>query len=114
MNKQSEGLAIVSLILGIISIVCCCAWYMGCITGIAGLAIGIVAYRNEENAQHSFSIAGIITSSVGLAFSLFMILFLVFMMAISGDAGTGTNVTPSQGTGSALQFLLNSILRKQT
>ena len=43
MEDKGTKLAIASIVLGGISLVCCIVWYIGCIVGIAGLALGIFA-----------------------------------------------------------------------
>ncbi len=71
-NKQSSGLAIASMVLGIVGIVACCCCGVGLPCAIVGLILGIVA-RARGNRQ-GFSIAGIILCSfallIGVAFNL--------------------------------------------
>lgn len=63
---RSSGPAIASLILGIISILCCAFLPIALICSIAGLICGIFAIKKCKPSTGT-DIAGIVTSSVGLA-----------------------------------------------
>ena len=67
-STDSTGLAIASMVLGIVSIVICSWQVIGLGCGIAGLVLGCV-YRAKGGAN-GMSIAGIVCSSVGLALGL--------------------------------------------
>lgn len=69
----SKGLAIGSLVCGILSIVCCCCG-INVIAGITGIILGCIQKKDENGKKPGMAIAGIITSSVGL---LFAIIYLI-------------------------------------
>ena len=72
-DGQGAGVfSIVSLVLGIMSIVLCCVY--GGIFGIAGLVFGIISCVRHE-AKHGMAIGGIITSAVGMVLFIFVIVF---------------------------------------
>lgn len=64
-SNAGGGMAIASLILSIVSLVCCCA---GTPCAILGLIFGIIARKN--NPQNNMALAGIIIASVGLVWSI--------------------------------------------
>lgn len=70
MNQGGSGLAIASLICGIVSILgfCCCT-PIGILCGIAGVVCGILSKKNGGNGA-GMALAGIITGAVGVAGSV--------------------------------------------
>lgn len=67
-QKGGNGLAIASMILGIVSLVlCCCGSYVTLVLAIAGLACGIVALTKRSSG---YAIAGVITSAIGIIFGI--------------------------------------------
>lgn len=64
-SNAGNGMAIASLILSIVSLVCCCA---GTPCAVLGLIFGIIARKN--NPQNNMALAGIIIASVGLVWSI--------------------------------------------
>ncbi len=75
MSQQTDGLAITSLILGILSMACC----LGLLTGIPGAICGHIALgriKRLPNLQGSgLAIAGLILSYLGIAFSVIYLAF---------------------------------------
>lgn len=63
---RASGPAIVSLILGIISLLCCSFIPVGFLCGVTGLICGIHAIRKCKPSTGT-DIAGIVTSSIGIA-----------------------------------------------
>lgn len=62
--QPSKGLAITSMILGIVSIVACCYWFLGVPLGIAAVVLGILALKQRQ--PRGFAVTGLITGGVGL------------------------------------------------
>jgi len=79
-KTQSNGLALTSMILGIISIVmvCCCA-YISPLLGIAAIVLGFMGKSKGQSG--GMSMAGIITGAFG-ALAAIVLLILVFSGAI--------------------------------
>lgn len=69
-NKAGRSLGIASMVCGIVSILFCCMPFMGLIVAIVGLVLGIVSQKRGANG---FALAGIITSSFGIAFGAIMV-----------------------------------------
>lgn len=67
-QKSGNGLAITSMVLGIISLIlCCCGHVITVILAVTGLACGIVALTKRSSG---FALAGVITSAIGLIFGI--------------------------------------------
>lgn len=85
--QQNNGLAIASMVLGIIAIVlnCCSAWY-GLVLAIVGLVLGIVS--NKNYGRKGMATAGIVCSIVALVLTvLWIILFAGLGVFAGGAAG---------------------------
>ena len=77
MEKEADQIAVVSLILGILSIMTSCIGYtMG--LGIVGLLAANISKRIKRE-QNGMAIAGLITSMVGICFSMLAIIVLSFV-----------------------------------
>ena len=77
--KQSNVLAIVGMILGIISIPAgCCQWY-SLFLGIPGLVCSILSRKQRKSGM---SVAGIVCSVIGIMIGLFMTVIAFFVMAL--------------------------------
>jgi len=63
-EKKKVGFAITALVLGILSVICCC-FGLGWITAIPGIIFGIIAIAKKHGAK-GCSIAGIICSAIAI------------------------------------------------
>ena len=68
-TEEACGFAIAGMVLGILSIVCCCAWYISVIMAILGLIFSILTIVQHRPGR-SLAIAGIICSSIGIVIAL--------------------------------------------
>ena len=73
--KGGKGLAIASLVLGILSLCASVAWWCGGPLSIVGLVLGALGVKSSGRGM---AIAGIILSAVGL------ILLVIFRVIFSG------------------------------
>lgn len=87
-NNNSNGFAIASLVLGLISIVCCftsfsgcCFWLIALPASIVGLILGIVSLKKGEQGK-GMAIAGVVTSGVSIAYCILLI-FIAIMYSVS-------------------------------
>ena len=78
--QQSEkmGFSIASLVMGILSVLCC--WIYGGFLGLIGVVLGIVALTKKESKK-GMAIAGIITSVFGIIILVFLLIATVFASA---------------------------------
>jgi len=74
----SSGLAIASLVCGIVSLVCC---YLGFFVSIGGLITGIMSLVKKQSGR-GMAIAGIVTSAISFLFWGFIILAVVAFSAM--------------------------------
>ncbi len=73
-DNSPGGLAVASLVTGILSILCCCIG-VGALFGIAAIILGCVSLSQRKGK--GLAIAGIITGAFGLIFSIGMIIYYV-------------------------------------
>lgn len=81
LQEKPKGFAIASLILGIGSLfTCCCTGFISFFAGVAGLILGIVSLKRNEDGK-GMAIAGIVLSSIGIVLSIFIIILFIAGMA---------------------------------
>ncbi len=81
-QQKASGLAIASLVCGILSLVCCCVWYLSVILAIVALVLGIV--NNVKGfGGRGMAIGGIVTGAIGLVLAI-AIIVLALLGASSG------------------------------
>jgi len=78
MQKKEQGLAIASLVCGVLSFLCCSVF-----TGIPAIVLGIMAMMKEKSdpsryAGKGMAIGGIVLGAVSI---LIMIVYLILLMA---------------------------------
>ncbi len=86
---KKSGLQTAALILGIASCVVsvlCCVWgsIPGIFCAVAGLITSILAYKKQKNG---YTIAALVTSSIGVFFSVIMLLMLALGILTSMEFG---------------------------
>lgn len=69
-SAESPLISILSLALGIFSVICCCTFVPSGISAAIGLTLGIIALRSNNAENKTFAIIGIILCSIGLAIFL--------------------------------------------
>ena len=87
-KKGNMGIAIASLVCGILSILCCCLTCFSVVLSIAAIVLGIITLVNKYDGK-GMAIAGIATGGVGI------LLVAIFLIA---------------GTSSTYQDLLDAII----
>lgn len=80
-EPKKNGMAIASMVMGILSLVSCCCCGIGVIFGALGIIFALLS-RGEE-PMDSAAKAGLIMSAAGIAFSVFAALLLVIVNAAS-------------------------------
>lgn len=79
--KKSNGYAIASLILGILSIPVSCCYGLGIVLAISGVILGVLSKRQNNGQIPGLGIAGIIISVLGVMTSIIMI--IIYAMVIT-------------------------------
>ena len=91
-NNNQTGFAIASLVLGILSLVCCCTFYVGILFAIASIVFGAITIKNNYNGK-GMAIAGMICSGISL---LIYIIIAIFAGAVAFfDAPLSDNIGDS-------------------
>lgn len=80
-EKESQGMAIAGMVLGILSLACCCTGYVALVAGIVGFVLSLIALIQKKPGK-GMAIAGIVCASVS-------IIMLVVMIII------GNSISPS-------------------
>lgn len=81
-SNNNKGMAIASMVLGIVSIVfSCCFYYISFPCAIIGLILGILSVKKIPDAK-GMAIAGIVLSAISLAFA---VIALILTIAMSGS-----------------------------
>ena len=71
-NKRKNGFSIAALVLGIVSIVCCCISYLGLVC--AALAIVFAILDKKQNAgMNGMALAGLICGIIGAVIAVYTI-----------------------------------------
>lgn len=71
-QKQSMGFAIASLVLGIVSIVCCCLEVVSVVCSILAITFAVLS-RRQLGEFHGMAIAGLVCGIIGLAVAVYFI-----------------------------------------
>ncbi len=99
---RSRGWSVASLVLGILSILCCCLEYGGLIMGALAVVFAIISRRNLGYFD-GMAIAGLVTGIIGAVFGIAMLVlglylnanpeilesYLEYLESIAGESGTG-------------------------
>ncbi len=83
----SKGLAIASLVCGIISLLCSCCGWLGIIVSVAAVVLGIVSITKKEDGK-GMAIAGIICGGVGLLIGIVVLIMGAAVSSMDPDALT--------------------------
>ena len=78
-KEDRKGLAIAAMVLGIVSIVFCCVYWVSIICAILAIIFGIVAIKSSGKGM---AISGIVTGSIGIFISLFVTIFLIGISSV--------------------------------
>jgi len=71
-QNEPKGFAIAGMVLGIVSIVCCCSPLIGGVTGVLGLIFSIIVLTQKKPGK-GMAIAGVICAAIGLLLVICML-----------------------------------------
>lgn len=84
-NNQTNVLAIVGLVMGILAIVLgCCMGWVGIIPGIAGIICSVLS---KKQGKTGMATAGLICSIIGCVVGLIMVIFGALILAAFAEMG---------------------------
>lgn len=78
--QEGQGMAIAGMVLGIISLVCCCSGYIALVIGIVGFVLSLIVLLQKKPGK-GMAIAGIICSAVA-------VISIVVLMMIGRSVNT--------------------------
>ncbi|WP_415847587.1 DUF4190 domain-containing protein [Tsukamurella strandjordii] len=84
-QSGTNGLAIASLVCGILSIPSACVWGLGILFGIAAIIMGIIAMKQTKQTGqdgNGMALAGLITGVVGLLLSIVLLVLIIIGLSI--------------------------------
>lgn len=79
------GFSIASMVCGILSILCCCAWYISIILAGVAIVFGILSLKKNADGRN-MAIAGLITGGIGAVLSIIVLVLALVGMA-AGESG---------------------------
>jgi len=79
------GFSIASMVCGILSILCCCAWYLSIILAGVAIVFGILSLKKNADGRN-MAIAGLITGGIGAVLSIIVLVLALVGMA-AGESG---------------------------
>ena len=71
---KSRGWSVASFILSLLSVVCCCAWYVMIILAVLGIVFAIISRKNLGYFD-GLAIAGLVLGIIGFVFTMFFAVF---------------------------------------
>lgn len=89
-REKRFGLAVASLVLGGLSLLCCCAYGIGIIFALIGLIFGIICAVSGEGKARVMGIIGLIMSAVGMFLGIAVLVSIA--SAINWDNVTIENI----------------------
>lgn len=79
-QAKGSGMAIASMVCGILSIVLCCIWYLSVVLAIVAIVLGIISNVKKMGGK-GMAIAGIVTGAIGIVFSIGLIILVAIGVA---------------------------------
>lgn len=79
-SQGGSGLAIASMVLGILALICSCYWPASMILSIIGLILGIISIK-KGNSGKGMAIAGVVLSIVAIVLTILFVSFLSAFIA---------------------------------
>lgn len=84
-GNGNKGMAIASMILGIVAIVLSCIWYISVIAGIVSIVLAVL--YNKQNGKCGMTTAGIVCSIIGIVLAVLLIILAAGFLAAVGMSG---------------------------
>lgn len=76
-----HGLAIASLVLGILAVISCCCWYLSIILGVVGIVLAVISKsKSSTGKMETMALVGMILSILGIVLALVYVIWAVNYM----------------------------------
>ena len=95
-KKETNGLAIGSLITGILSVTCCCGSIVGIILSIVAIVLGAIS-KKQQKENNAMALVGIILGAVGIVIA-------VVCLVLGFGAGIIAGLTESMNSASSYSY----------
>ena len=95
-KKETNGLAIGSLVTGILSVTCCCGSIVGIILSIVAIVLGAISKKQQKD-NNAMALIGIILGAVGVIFAIVGII-------IGASAGLLAGIAESVNSASSYSY----------
>lgn len=83
-KDAGHGLAIASLVLGILSIISCCCWWLSVLLGVVGIVLAIISKsKSSTGKMETLALVGLILSIIGAVLAIVYIVWAVAYMQTS-------------------------------
>ncbi len=82
--NEKKGLAIASMVLGIIALVLLCVWYISIPCGILAIVFGIISKKKTKSGM---AVAGFVTGIIAIA--LWAVLFFLSILGLATISSSG-------------------------
>ena len=73
--KPANGMAIASMVLGILSVICCCAGFLGVLPGVIGLILAIICF--SKGNKGGMAVAGLVLNIIGVALAVVALIIVI-------------------------------------
>ena len=90
--KTANIPAILSMILSIGSLCCCCMWHLALLGAVGSILLGIFGLTGGKTTGRDMAIAGIVVGAVALVLALVSAGMMIFITSNGGDAASGLTV----------------------
>ncbi len=81
----SKVFAIISLVCGILAVLCMCCGWLGIILGVAAVVLGIISINKQEDAK-GMAIAGIVCGGIGLLIAIIVLIAGSALSSVDPDS----------------------------
>lgn len=82
MPNPSKPYAIASLVLGILSLFCCCCYYIAGVLAILAIVFAFIARKKNAGKLPGMAIVGLVLAIIGLVIFLCLIAFEIYLATI--------------------------------
>lgn len=87
--KGGKGMAIASMVLGIVGLVLFCIWYLSIPCGVIAIILGIL--HNKKGEKSGMATAGLVLGIIAIVLALAVIILAAIGVAALGASGLNMN-----------------------
>lgn len=80
-TKDRKGLCIAAMVLGIVSLVLCCIWFIAIPCAILAIIFGIIGIKTPEKGM---AIAGLVTGAISITLTILALIAIIMFGVTTG------------------------------